>query len=476
MFPRVCLLVLLFGAWCQASSLTAQGHASAPCDRAVVMLFMRIEAHPDGSEQQQLENNWKEAKTWLNNFGVKDEQIVLRPVVARLFQDQKRYALKRLAITFKIDGDKGEEDLNTIAQLVDQASARGMYPVSQMMMLAAEPESVALPSPAISDAANHFIFFVPADGKKLVEDAVRDAIAAVRKDSARLAGAAHVKPPKMKELHLDTTAFVPMDVASGQLGMASTTFGLVHAYIPVTADFEPYANTPAQAITVNGSAHVSLPAQTGTIQARVSCPDASLQKALARIGDKTKQYDDIARANGAAVEMGGIAFFSGNPGMGSAEPVEGAVPAGVYRDIRMTLSRKDDEAEDVFRKRIEKLAMALHPAATPENGGNLNDNPYFQVTWTAKDSDAQLAKLTEQAVTDATAHAQHSALLIPGKLGGILDLDLSVNESPVQSIGPTGQNSFATLPAPADHLAAVHLDDSPGLTVSVTARFAAEIP
>ena len=474
--PRFVLLILIVAGatGTRASSLSAQGHASAPPDRAVVLLFMRCEAHPDGSSDQQLANSYAQAKTWLNNFGVKDEQITLRPLVTRMFQDQKRYLLQRMAITIPLEAGKPERTLAMMAQLIDQAGARGLLPMSQLAMLSQEQEN--MPPSMMPDAPNHFIFYLPADAKGLLDRAIQDGLKTLRAENARLAAAAHREPPKLTALHTDNTQIAPMDLKAGQLGLASTTLSDIQAYVQLSADFD-VAEAKGQSLTTSGAAHVQLPPQRATVQARISCPDVSLQKSLDRIAEKTQQFQaKVTPFEGAKTELGGIALFSGNPGMGSAEPVEGAVPSGCYRDIRVTMERQKDEEEAAFRKRVETLAAALHPSPNPDDP-NLNNNPFFQVTWSPKETSDALLRATQQAIDDATVNARHVASALGAKLGAIVDIESSPVESQIAINGPYSQSMGTSLPnAPEQVIAASHLDEPPTLNVTLQVKFAAEIP
>jgi uncharacterized protein YggE len=460
-----------FSAMAGGPALAGQGQASAPPQTAVILLYLRSEVKPDGSGERQLALAWAQAKQWLTNFGIKPEQIIVREPAARMFLDQKKYFVQKVTLIQKLTGNN-DEDLESLAQLIDQASARGLLPVSQLVMVAQEQDP-PLPS-QVPDVQNHFLFFLPANEQELVDRAIRDGVKHVRAEAERVAKATHLENPKLRALNVEYSNLQPTDLKTGQIGIAGVALGDIHVNATVTGAFDTKDPPAGQTLGVSGTGKIEIPAERVLIQSRISAGDSSLQKALGHVAEQVARVQSGVEALGAKLELGGVSFFSGNPGaFGVLEAGQGEVPAGVYRDVRVILERGEKESEADLKKRGEKIVAVVHPKAATES--NANDNPFVQVMWGPKAPDGFVDKALVAAVEDARSNARRVAAAVGGKVGGVLDVEVNLQESTALSNPYLGLMSSG-FPGAADYSAMTRIGEKPSIAVGVSVKFGAEIP
>src|SRR5947207_3123704 len=106
MFRAFLISFISFTSFAQALEISVQGQSSAAPDRVMIFFYLKAEIRPDDSADKRLAKTWDDAHQWLVNFGIKDDQITLRDPTPRMFQEQRKYLIRKIAITQKLTPDK----------------------------------------------------------------------------------------------------------------------------------------------------------------------------------------------------------------------------------------------------------------------------------------------------------------------------------------------------------------------------------
>lgn len=413
------ILVLMLAAApaCLAGEVSVEAEISAPADRVAVMLFIRQEMPDTGSADAALDAAWDRARQWLINNGFKPDQILVSPVSARLFGDEKHYLVRRITLVEPVDPAKSDAVSERLARLVDQAMARGLEPASRLLVLAVDQQGMWNRS---GDAQGRFIFFLPRDPAKLVEQATRKAMDQLRGRIAMLSAAANLPALHQNELTITEPPLLESDLAGDRIGVSGASADAVLAAAKLTAKTSA---GPADAVTLGivGQGRIETDIDQAVVYTRLAAVNSSFQGAMDDLTEQSRQLQDrlkpIAKAQ---LSLEGIAFFSGyangiNVGGNMAD---GQLPGGVYRQARIQLMRLPDESLADFKIRVGNLLRIIR-------GGRI-DRPYQPTVlalWGAAGDGPWRQKAMAEAVRDAQDRAGRHAATLGMKLGPIVDVE-----------------------------------------------------
>ena len=226
-------LIALLGmvAVCLAGSISTEAEVCAPADRVAVMMFVRQEVSENQSGEAALDATWDRARQWLINNGFTPDRIVVGEAAVRLFSDEKQYLVRRITLVEPIDPQKADQSAEKLARLVDQAMARGLEPASRLTVLEADRQGMMYRS---GEIAGQFVFFLPRDPAKLVEEATRKGMEQLRRQIELLSATASLPTLHQAHLSIEEPPLLDTDLADGRIGISGASADAVSAQVKVS--------------------------------------------------------------------------------------------------------------------------------------------------------------------------------------------------------------------------------------------------